>query len=248
MNHQWRLLLSALQFMTIIRVKNDLVESPQNLGASVAYYPLVGFLIGVILAGIWLGAGYLFKPLLASTLTVAGWAMLTRGLHLDGLADTADGLLSHRDRVRKLEIMKDSRIGTFGVLALILILGMKVASGTCFSGPASWPVWLLIPMWGRWAAVLTAVISPYARAEGGLGRPFVSLAGRRELLVAGGTTIGLSVLVMGLIGLVLALLITLAALLGILVWQKEIGGVTGDILGAVIEMGETMGLLLVAMN
>ncbi|MBF0528790.1 MAG: adenosylcobinamide-GDP ribazoletransferase [Deltaproteobacteria bacterium] len=241
MKHHLRYLLIAIQFMSIFRVKDYLAESPEEMAASVGYYPWVGLLLGTVTAGMWSVASLFFSPLVSAVVAVTTLTILTRGLHLDGLADTADGLLSHRDRARQLEIMKDSRIGTFGVLALILVLGLKTA---LLSELPDWRILLLVPVWGRWAVSFTAALSSYARAEGGLGRPFVNLTGRRELYLAGGATLVLSFLIMGLGGIIVTLVLTLAALLGVWTWQRQLGGVTGDILGAVIEMGETIGLLV----
>ena len=242
-----RRFLIALQFMTVFRVKNDLRETSEDLAASVAWYPLAGLVLGLLLCG----AAFLLHGLVPAAaggvLLVMLQAAFTRGLHLDGLADTADGLLSHRDRARMLEIMKDSAIGTFGALALIFTLGLKAALLAGLPWPQAWPALLLFPLWGRLAASLTASLSVYARAEGGLGRPFVDLAGKRELAWAGLTALLASTLIGGPAGLAALLVVSLAALAGVVLWRRVLGGVTGDVLGAVIELGETLGLLAAAL-
>ena len=149
----------------------------------------------------------------------------------------------------KLVIMKDSTIGVFGALALIFVLGLKVALVAELAGRTDiWPVIILFPVWGRMAVSVTACLSTYARPEGGLGEPFINLAGKNELLQAGGLGLLLSFLLQGVAGLVCGLVIILVAVAAVRVWQRQIGGVTGDILGAVIEMGECLGLLLVTIR
>ena len=148
-----RRLLIAIQFMTIFRLVSDLAETEEDMAASVAYYPLVGLLLGGLLAG----CGYvfgLFLPVTVSAflLTIA-LIFFTNGLHLDGLADTADGIFSHKDRETKLLIMKDSRVGVFGALALILAILAKVIFLSDLT--TDWKILLLFPLWGRAAVSMT---------------------------------------------------------------------------------------------
>lgn len=215
------------------------------MAVSVAYYPMVGLALGGLLAGCSVLSGLFFPPLVTGILLAGLLAVFTRGLHLDGLADTADALLSHQDRSRKLEIMKDSRIGVFGAAALIFVLGLKVLLLAQVSGPEGWPVLALFPMWGRLAVSTTACLSVYARREGGLGRPFINLAGPRQLYLAAGSALIFS-LFYGLPGLITTLVVILAALVGVRVWQRQLGGVTGDVLGATAELGECLALLAAA--
>jgi len=240
----FRHFLIALQFLTIVRLRNDLAETEADLAASVGYYPLVGLVLGLVLTGIFFILRSFLPTPIVGLLLVAAQAVLTGGLHLDGLADTADGLFSHRHRSRKLAIMKDSAVGVFGVLALFFVLTLKFLLLSNLNSPAAWTGLILFPIWGRWAVSLTACLSEYARAEGGLGRPFIDLAGPKELYLAGGATMGLSLLFLSLAGLIVALVIALAAGLGVLFWRKQLGGVTGDVLGATVELSETLGLLL----
>ncbi|MBI3303124.1 MAG: adenosylcobinamide-GDP ribazoletransferase, partial [Deltaproteobacteria bacterium] len=118
--------LVALQFLTIVRVKKTLPFSEATLGRAGAFFPLVGLLLGAAVWGLDRGLRPFFPAALSSVLLVAALAVLSRGFHLDGLADSADGLLGSRERQRSLAIMKDSTIGTFGALALIVILLLKV--------------------------------------------------------------------------------------------------------------------------
>ena len=236
--------LISLQFMTVFRFRNDLDETSEDMAVSVGYYPLVGLVLGICLFLVYQVLALMFPSQILGLLLTLALAVMTQGLHLDGLSDTADGLLSHRDQARKLEIMKDSRIGAFGVLALIFIIGLKTLLLAALCEKGVWAALVLFPVWGRLAASLTACLSEYARPQGGLGKPFVDLTGERELYLAGGSALILSLVLMGVWGLFTALITALAALLGVRVWKKQLGGVTGDILGATIELGETLGLCL----
>ncbi len=240
-----RRFLIALQFLTVFRLKNNLNETEEELAASVGYYPLVGLVLGGLLAGCGAALNALFPPAVTGILLVLIMALFTRGLHLDGLADTADGLLSHRGRTRSLEIMKDSAVGVFGAVALIFILGLKTVLVVEIIGrPYGLLALAVFPLSSRLAVSLTMCLSEYAREEGGLGRPFITLAGERELLLAGVSAALVSALLLPLQGLVVTLLVAMAALLVLRVWKKQIGGVTGDILGTVNELGECLALLL----
>lgn len=240
----WRRMLITIQFMTIFRFSDDLDETLEDMAATVGYYPLVGFFLGLLLAGCYFLLSPVASPLVVSLLIVMILAVFTQGLHLDGLSDTADGLLSHRSRERKLEIMKDSTIGVMGAVALIFVILLKIfLIYEILNAPSAWIIIILFPLWGRWACSLTACLSTYARPKGGLGQPFTDLVGLRELTISGAVALFIPFFLLGIPGLITTLAVTLAGLGGVWLWKKQIGGVTGDILGAVIELGECIGLL-----
>ncbi|MEW5726170.1 MAG: adenosylcobinamide-GDP ribazoletransferase [Thermodesulfobacteriota bacterium] len=236
----------AMQFLTVFRFWDNLGETDEDLAASVGLYPVVGLVLGGLLAAGQALFSLFLPPVVTGFLLVFALALLTRGLHLDGLADTADGLFSHQDLAVKLVIMKDSRVGVFGVLALFFILGLKALLLGEAVRDGAYAVVLLFPVWGRLAVSLTAGLSVYARSGGGLGRPFVDLAGRREIFLAGGAALLASFLALGLSGLITGLAVALGAVIGVEVWRRLLGGVTGDILGATAELGEALGLLVAA--
>lgn len=237
----------ALQFLTVFRFWDNLDETPEDMAAIVGYFPLVGLALGGASALLYLAFASFLSPLTVGFLLVLTMALLTHGLHLDGLADTADGLFSHRAAAVKLEIMKDSRVGVFGVAALFFILTLKGLLLAETVQPGGWRIVVLFPLWGRLAVAVTACLSTYARPTGGLGRPFTDFAGKRELFLSGGTALLLSVMFMGLAGLIVTLGVALAAVLGVELWRRQVGGVTGDILGATVEIGEVLGLLIAAL-
>ncbi|MCG7363799.1 adenosylcobinamide-GDP ribazoletransferase [Roseomonas sp. ACRSG] len=207
--------------------------SAAGFARSIWAYPLVGLGIGaaggaVMAAGLWLG----LPPLVAALWSLAATLLLTGGFHEDGLADTADGFGGGRDRARKLEIMRDSRIGSYGVLALVLALGLRATA---------------LAALGRGATLGLLRLLPPARPDGvaaGLGRP-----GRKPLLMGLLLAALPAALLLPPMAAMAAILGTaLATLLLARLAGRQIGGQTGDVLGAGVVLGECVALtVLVAM-
>ena len=240
--------LLALSFLTIIPAYGNKVAGEKEMANSLYAYPLVGLLIGGLLALAAYVSDILALGLGGDGFIVVLWIILTGGLHMDGLMDTADGLFSGKDRERKLEIMKDSRVGAMGVIALGAVLLLK------FSFLASLPVYhkilalLLAPVIGRAAMVYSIVHFPYARSGPGLGKCFGEKAGRGKFLAAAAFTLVAAFIAAGLAGLVL----TLASLLAAAIIAKGIGGVlggqTGDTYGALCEASETIFIIAIVIG
>ena len=203
------------------------------------WFPLVGAGLGGVLAAIHWGAGELWPLLVIGLLVVAADLVLTGALHLDGLADTADGLLPHMDRDRRLAVMSRPDVGAFAVAAVVVVLGARWAA-LSVDGIDSLA---LIPIWAssRTVAAVIPAFVPYAR-PGGLADPFLAGARRWLALWLAPGVAGL-VLIEGASGAVAAgvLVVVSAGLVG-LAWRR-LGGFTGDVLGAVIVMAETAALL-----
>jgi adenosylcobinamide-GDP ribazoletransferase len=235
--------LVALQFLTIVRVRSGLPFSEAILGRAGAFFPVIGFLLGGAVWGLDQGLRAFLPTLIANVIVVAALAILSRGLHLDGLADSADGLLGSRDRHRSLEIMKDSAIGTFGMLAVVGILLVKLRSLDLLQGGYRGMALLFAPTLSRWACVVMAYSSRPARAEG-LGAMFVRGSQFREFGLASVFTLAVTFSVMEILGLVV--FVPLAGLIiGFTLYcNRRLGGVTGDTLGALGEMVETGALFL----
>ena len=175
--------MAAIGFLTIIPVPGKYATAEAFAGSNRAF-PLVGLLLGALLA---LGAllfGSLFPPLVTAVLLVGLWLKLTGALHLDGMADTADGLLSHRPRERMLEIMRDSRIGVMGAAALVLVILLKVAGLSALAPAQLWRALLLAPVVGRCAILLLQAFLPCARKDG-LGAASAAEAGSAAGLPGG---------------------------------------------------------------
>jgi adenosylcobinamide-GDP ribazoletransferase len=209
-----------------------------------AYFPLVGLMIGLILAlGYYLLSFFLPRALVL-WITIGLLAFLTRGLHLDGFADTMDGLGSGGPREKILEVMRDSRIGAFGVMGLILLIGAKYLALDQIPNLSIPFTLILMAVVGRNAMVLVCYRSPYARSEGGLAKPFAENLSAREVLISSALTFGIAFLLIGVKGIAISLGIGLFSLGYRYFFIKKLGGVTGDVLGAANEMAELLCLLL----
>jgi adenosylcobinamide-GDP ribazoletransferase len=163
---------------------------------------------------------------------------------LDGFADTMDGLASGGSKERILEVMRDSHIGAFGVIGLILLIGGKYFALDQIANPSIHYSLILMAVMGRNAMVLVCYRSPYARSGGGLAKPFVENLSAREVLISSALTFGIAFLLMGVKGIAIFLGIGLFRLGYRYFFIKKLGGVTGDVLGAANELAELLCLLL----
>lgn len=250
-----RLFLIALQFLTRLPTPRGLRPSEEEMGRSARMYPLVGLVLGMILALEHLLLLQLpgFAAFFRGAFLAATQVVLTGGLHLDGLMDTADGLLSGRSRERIIEIMKDSRVGANAVLAAFCLLLLKAGALASLASPVQAMVPLFMPVLGRWVALRLAAQYSHAGAAG-LGRVVMHGAGRAELvrgssicLAAAAAAAALPALAGGDPGAYgrvlfhLGLLWLAAAAAGAAVARaavRKIGGLTGDVIGAATELAE----------
>jgi adenosylcobinamide-GDP ribazoletransferase len=229
--------LLAVQFLTVIplQIKN---VTERKLAGSMLYFPLAGLLIGLVLAGlnVILIALHLHELTIAIILVVA-LAALTGGMHLDGLADTFDGLMSGKDKQKCLEIMRDPRIGAMGVISIICAMLLKVGfifSLSVYDRPATL---ILMCVLSRWSLVENMFFFPYARSEG-KAKAFIANIDRKIFLTASGFTLFVAVLVWQLNGLLLFMVAGFSAWLFSKLFSRKIDGITGDTLGAVCELNE----------
>jgi adenosylcobinamide-GDP ribazoletransferase len=228
---------SALGFLTIVGG-----AAPPDRRAP-AWFGLVGALVGLAVGAVWWGAGELWPPLLAAVLAVAADAAVTGMLHLDGLADSADGLLPPVDRQRRLAIMATADVGAFGLVAVVVVLGARVAALAALSPD---PL-LLAGLWAgaRAGMALTMAVVPYARDTGaasgfagrGIAPGAVTLAAAGALIVA---TLG------GWAGVATAAALIAGFVAVVAVAVRRLGGYTGDVLGAAGVVAETVGLVVAA--
>jgi adenosylcobinamide-GDP ribazoletransferase len=237
--------LLALQFLTIIQIKPTLPFDRFVFGHSAAFFPLIGAIVGAIVWGVDRALALVCPSSLQNVVIVALLTILSRGLHADGLADSADGLFGGHDRERRLAIMKDSRIGTFGALALLGVVLFKVRALDVLSDGMRASALLLGPTLSRWAYVVMAYRAVPARAEG-LGSLLVNSVFFREFAIATGITLSVSILFGGIPGLPAMLLTLLWTLAMVSYCSARLGGVTGDTFGAVGEVAETATLCLYA--
>jgi adenosylcobinamide-GDP ribazoletransferase len=225
--------LSALQFLTRIPVP----PGNYRLEASVAWLPVVGVVLGAILAGVdWVLRTVDVDQLVVSTLIVVLLLALSGALHADGLMDTCDAVFGHASPERRLEIMRDPRVGAFGVVGFVCVVALKIAAVYALPTAIRLQALVLAPTLGRWTIVLLATVFPYGR-EHGLGAPLKAAATPRALVIA--TILPLAgCFTMGPVGIACGLMATVVAL-GLGHWlMRLLPGLTGDNYGAACELVE----------
>lgn len=241
--------LIGLQFLTRIRFVSQSEWTPESFGRSVKYFPAVGAVLGLILAGAALlsqnaavALGVTLPPHATAALFVALPILLTGGLHTDGFMDTMDGIFSGRSKEKMLEIMKDSRVGANGVTAFALLLLCKWSLLLDLPPAHTAAALFVMPVVSRMAMVMGITLFPYARPEG-IGKAFAVYAGGRALLIA----MPLGVLFLLPCGMAAAASAAAVAIFTILFCRyvtKILGGLTGDVYGALTELSEVLSLLV----
>jgi len=248
LSEQLRALVTAMQFLTRFKMPDQGPPSPQVLHASVRYYPVAGVALGGVLGVVALFAHVLYaSSLLSAILVVAVDAWLTGGLHLDGLMDSADGLLSYRPRERSLEIMRDSRVGAMAVIALGCTLLLRVAALAAMSPLRLAAVALFSPIFARALLLCTMRFTGLAR-DAGLGR---SLAPAVDAPTAVGFLIAALALgwwLFGWDGLVAATVAVLGVSRVCSMATQRLGGMTGDTYGATVEVSQVLLALALAVR
>ncbi|MBV8681402.1 MAG: adenosylcobinamide-GDP ribazoletransferase [Caulobacteraceae bacterium] len=241
---EWRLFCCAVGFLTRLPAPALRDFQPAWIGRSARWFPLVGQIVGALSAAVFLAAGQLWGGAAAAILAVGAGVWITGAFHEDGLADTADGLGGGTSPEARLEIMKDSRIGTYGVLALGLVVGLRVAALAAMPGWEGAVALVAAHGFGRAAAVAAMATQPYvgasttAKAGASPQDP-----GKANALVAGLAALWPFLLIPPRAALLsIGLAVAAAAIVGALA-HRLIGGRTGDTLGAVEQAAETAVLL-----
>lgn len=252
-------LILLFKFMTRLPIPVNVDFDSKELGKSMKFFPVVGMVIGLLLfLTYYIGMKFIISSYLLATIIVIVEVILTGALHLDGLADTFDGIFSYRSKQKMLEIMKDSRLGTNGGIALILYFVLKIfllagimdtslgAAGR-FLGlkDTAGAVILITPVLARINPVLNCAFSPYARASGS-AKDFVECTDKSGVLIAAAIGLLFSAVVgCGVLGNLNPVhLINITAVTMVLglyfskLMERKIGGITGDTLGAILELSE----------
>ncbi|MGD8405357.1 MAG: adenosylcobinamide-GDP ribazoletransferase [Anaerolineales bacterium] len=233
-------LLTAFQFLTILPAVIRRAFTAQELGRAVAFFPIVGLALGGVLYGLEAGLSVIFPAQVVAAFVLFAWLLLTRALHFDGFLDSCDGLFGGFTPERRLEIMRDSRVGAFGVAGGGLLLLTK------FAAIISLPVLsglLLAPVLGRWALSLAIFAFPYAR-EKGMGRDMKDNVRWLQVILSTIVAALTSWLFAGWTGLLACALSAIVLWLGATFTLRRIPGLTGDSYGALCEMVELAVLLL----
>lgn len=237
-------LLAALSFLTVLPFGKSREYTPEQIVSSMIYYPLVGIILAGLCSVIYFLVSLFLPHPVACMLVLAGMSVFTGCLHLDGFADTCDGLAGGEDKDRILAIMKDSYVGPAGVVGLFILLLGKF-SVLASLGPKDLPLALILSLGlSRWSLVAACWLWPYARSESGTGSVFAGQVDKRHLIRATLIAVVISLFICGWQTVTLwAGLLTCFWVFNVYI-SKKIGGLTGDTLGALNEICELVVLLL----
>ena len=234
-----RRLLAAIRFLTIVPLPGGENTGARELGSAAPLFPVVGLLIGAVMAAAAVGLWNVFPPAVAGVLLTVALLAVSGGFHMDGLSDTADGFFSSRGKQRMLEIMKDSRVGAMGVIAIVCVFALKVAALASLERADVVKAAFLMPVAGRCGLTLGINGLPSARGESGLGKLFCQARSWPQavwatvvLAAAGWFAAGYSG------GAAVAAALAVIVVISLHCYRK-IGGATGDTLGATCELAET---------
>jgi adenosylcobinamide-GDP ribazoletransferase len=241
-------MILAFQFLTVIPLdwlgrRDGETGMSADLAKAMAYFPIVGVAQGILLV-VSLKLFSLYLPVsVASALVLAVLTLTNFGFHLDGFADTLDGLAGGKTKDDTLRIMRDGHIGPIGVSGLVVFLIIEYVSIAALARADMLPIIFLFPVVARWAMVPMSFLSDYARTGSGLGKPF-SRATPRTLIISSSVTIILALLFAGPGALIMLVLVAVAVYIISLYFKKKLGGVTGDIFGFQSEIAGLLFLLL----
>jgi adenosylcobinamide-GDP ribazoletransferase len=234
----------AVSFLTILPIIDQRRASEDTVAASFAWFPIVGFLLGVALcAEDWILA-HVFAQVIRSVLIVISLTVITGAVHLDGLADTADALGAGRDRDRALDILRDSRVGTFGATAIFFDLTLKILALSTLAGHRRYAALIVAPMLARWAMLIVAAGLLYLRASGSGSALLGGKISAARTAVVAVFTLLVMLMLTAMRPIALATSVTVAIVLAMRVFYRRwLGGVTGDLIGACGELVEIAVLL-----
>lgn len=236
---------AALEFLTIFPSPNRTEYSATDVGPAAIFFPVIGFLLGLILVLVNVLLEPFARPALSSVALVTILALLTRGLHLDGLGDTFDGLGAGGDRERVLRIMDDSHTGAFGLIAIVLLLFFKIHALESVDSER-WRALLAAPVLGRWAMVLLGYRSQAAKP--GLGSTLIDHLETKHFFFASLITLILVAAILHGIGIAIMVWVAIFTITSKNFFHRRLGGVTGDTFGAVGELSETSVFVFLALG
>ncbi|MDD5449710.1 MAG: adenosylcobinamide-GDP ribazoletransferase [Candidatus Omnitrophica bacterium] len=235
--------LIALGFLTKIPVARDLPENDKSLADSTLYFPLVGFFLGFILILINTILAQFLPERIVNLGLVIFLVLITGAMHLDGFADTIDGFCSKfKNKKEVLDIMRDPRIGSMGVIGLILLILAKYELLNAIPVHLKDTALILMCTLSRWGQVAAAAFSSYAREGSGTGRPFIGNIAKKVFYLATALTVMISIVGWFPKGILVFCLVSLLIFMAIKYAQKRIDGMTGDTVGAVNELAEVIAL------
>ena len=246
--------LAALKFLTIIPLPWRREASPEELGGSIGYFPVIGLIIGLILAGLYWLLSLFLPSAVVSVLLIVSMVVISGALHLDGFVDTCDGIAGHKTVEDRWRVMHDSRAGAFGIVGVFLLLLIKYVSLNSVPENLLMVTLVLMPVVSRWAMVYTVFAYPYARPAG-LGKVFKQGASWQGFTTATVITLAVAIGLARLANITYFYLAGLAIMLAIWVivvamatyLKRKFAGLTGDTYGAINEVAEVCVLILVSL-
>lgn len=233
-----------LQFLTRIPVNLSIDVKEGDFGKGIVYFPIVGFIIGLLNLLVYLFISYFLREDIAKAFVVLFNVLVTGGLHLDGLADTCDGIFSARSKERMLEIMRDSRIGTNGSIAIFFDLFLRWILLNNLNSYQSMKVIVIAPIISRALMSLVIYKAPYARPGEGLGKLFIGHLNLSRTLITLIIGCGLSFAILKISAVIIIFFNIILVYLYRKYITKKIGGMTGDTLGAWNELSEIVVLMI----
>jgi len=238
--------LAAIQFLTSIPITGKRELSPETLGRATAYFPVVGLIIGLILAALnWLLL-FILPAAVVNALLIVVMVILTGAMHLDGLADTCDGIAGHKTTEERWQVMRDSRTGAFGVVGIVVVLLVKYVTLDNIPPVFMTVILITMPVVSRWAMVYAIYVFRYARPSG-LGTAFKQATRWPQFTAATIITIAVSLALMpwfSLSGLVIIAGILIITTALAFYFRYKFAGLTGDTYGAINELAELMTLII----
>jgi len=239
--------LLALQFLTIMPLKIKEISEKKIAGAMI-YFPFVGLLLGLALSGINTLLLILnFPSLTVNIILVVALIGITGGIHMDGLSDTADAFLSGKPKDEMLAIMRDSRIGVMGAVSIVSVILLKIGLISAVPAPLKTNTLLLMCVLSRWSSVLAVFLFPYAR-EDGKARVFIEGMNLKIFALSLFAAIVVAFAIWRLKGILALLIVAGCVYLGGRFASRKIGGITGDTIGAGIELTEVAALFIVCIG
>lgn len=235
---------NAFRFLTIIPIPVKTPASDEQMGRSLAFFPLVGLFIGLLLAAIYWALSFILPFPVITGLVITALIIITGALHLDGFIDSLDGLFISGSPEKRLEVMKDSRTGSFGVAGAFLLLLLKFLSLENLPESSRLFTLILMPVLSRWCVVWPLSLFPYARPQG-LGKAFKFQATWSRVITATLLAAAISLAIFKLQGIIIMAGLWIITTLAALFISRRLSGLTGDSYGAIIELGDLSVLLLI---
>lgn len=235
-------IILAIGFLTKLPIPEKLYYSSNKLADGLFFAPIVGLLIGILLMSVYILTGLVFPNYIVAALIIVFYVYITGGLHIDGLGDLGDGLFSGKSNDSFYQVMKDSRLGTGGFLTIIFVLFFDYLF---LLETMNWKVLLFLPVAGRLGMLFGAVIGSYPKTYEGSGKLFID--GRSfenswwMLLVI----LAFFFVLFNWQGLLIFFSLVVLTFILVRIWSKRIGGITGDMLGALVEYSQLTYLILV---